>query len=89
MVIITLLCGSESWVTPYNYTNFHQRSLCTILNIHQIDFLINNDVLEKRGHASKIPATLGITRVHGHIHHLPCIILHDVLSDGHNKRGAP
>ena len=45
VVLATLLCGSESWVTYRHHLRllerFHQRCLRSILNIHRSDYVTN------------------------------------------------
>ena len=99
VALTTLLYGSESWVTNRNYLKllerFHQRCLCTILNIHWSDYITNLMVLERADIAS-IEAMLLKIQLHwaGHVsrmedHHLPKIILYGELSSGLRNRAAP
>ena len=99
VVLTTLLYGSESWVTYRNHLKllqrFHQRCLCTILNIHWSDYITNLIVLE-RADITSIEAMLFKVQLRwaGHVsrmedHRLPKIILYGELSSGLRNRGAP
>ncbi|XP_063614375.1 uncharacterized protein LOC134787527 [Penaeus indicus] len=95
----TLLYGSESWVTYRHHLRllecFHQRCLCTILNIHWSDYVTNVEVFEQ-AEISSIEAMLLKSQLcwAGHVsrmeeHRLPKIALYGELSTGHRDRGAP
>ncbi|XP_069766640.1 uncharacterized protein [Narcine bancroftii] len=73
---------------------FHQRCLCSILNIHWNDFITKVEVLELAESAS-IESMLLKTQLRwvGHIsrmedHRLPKIVFYGELSTGHRDRGA-
>ncbi|KAJ7413818.1 hypothetical protein WISP_88156 [Willisornis vidua] len=98
IVLSTLLYVSESWVIYRHQLHllkgFHQRCLCSVLNIHWSDYVTNVSVLEQAG-VTSIKAMLIRTQLHwaGHMsrmedHHLPEITLYDELATGCRKRGA-
>ena len=99
VVLITLLYGSESWVTYRHHLRllerFHQRCLRSILHIHWSDYITNVEVLQQAGITS-VEAMLMKTQLRwaGHVsrmedHRLPKIVLYGELSTGHRDRGAP
>ena len=74
---------------------FHQRCLCTILNIHWSEFVTNVEVLEQ-AKLTSIEAMLLKSQLRwvGHVsrmedHRLPKIALFGELSSGHRNLGAP
>ena len=99
IVLTTLLYGSESWVTYLRHLRileqFHQRCLCTILNIHWSDYISNVMVLHQANILS-IEAMILKRQLRwaGHVsrmedHRLPMIALYGQLSSGVRNHRAP
>ncbi|XP_051645437.1 uncharacterized protein LOC127471941 [Manacus candei] len=97
-LLSTLLYGFKSWVIYRHHLRllerFHQRCLCTVLNIHWSDVVTNTSVLEQAA-VTSIEAMLMRTQLRwaGHVsrmkdHHLPKILLYGELATGCRKRGA-